>query len=436
MSWKFWQKPTQKELNQRLFDAVKKKNIKKIRKAVQAGADVSAPDSKGWPVLHQAAIDNAVELVSELLKIPNINPDLRTLKWGSTPLIIAAAHGYDKIVRLLINAGADVNKKSLTGETPLGCAIYSVFTSTSLYTNFSGLDSSAVKTVKMLLQAGADVNASNNSDNDTALMRAASISHGKVFIPILLKAGADINRQNKRSLSALMCAIKGGWKQNVDILLENKANINAVDTDGKTPLTIAAASSRPVITAKLIKAGADVNTKDNNGNTPLMKAGDTEVCQQLIFAGADVNAQNNDGDTVLMCHISCLEERKNVPETVQVLLNAGADFTVRNNKNQTMFTLLKQNYPKRLPAFRNMIRDMIAPLRTLPVSEKLSKLQENPGFLKSAHGYSLYKTLLKQMTYDEALKAYQAVVYNLTTAQKQSLREIIRQKRINSHTRA
>ncbi len=52
----------------------------------------------------------------------------------------------------------------------------------------------------------------------------------------------------------------------------------------------------------LIEQGADVNAIDNNGNTALMWAsarGHTETVGFLIDKGADVNAVDNDGDTAL-----------------------------------------------------------------------------------------------------------------------------------------
>ncbi len=55
----------------------------------------------------------------------------------------------------------------------------------------------------------------------------------------------------------------------IKLLLDNKADVNAKDSTGKTALHVAAASGNLEIVQFLIDNKADVNAKDADGQTPL-----------------------------------------------------------------------------------------------------------------------------------------------------------------------
>jgi ankyrin repeat protein len=114
----------------------------------------------------------------------------------------------------LINAGAEVNAKTETGETPLMSAAYEQ----------NG------EILKTLLDAGADVD-SKNEDGQTALMMAAE--HGKLQnVRALVLAGADINQIDGEGKNALMLAIENEHRT-VIRFLRSKGAIESV-----TPATV------------------------------------------------------------------------------------------------------------------------------------------------------------------------------------------------------
>ena len=75
-----------------------------------------------------------------------------------------------------------------------------------------------------------------------------------------------------------------GHKDFAELLLAKGADVNAKDTSGSTPLSMAAYAGNKDVAELLLAKGADINAKDKNGNTPLQNAasnGRTDVVDLL-----------------------------------------------------------------------------------------------------------------------------------------------------------
>lgn len=82
-------------------------NEKTVELLVKNGANVNTELGNGWMPLHWS-IDKGLNALNKLLRI----------QW----IIVELIEGYEKIAEVLINNGANVNKMSLEGKTPLHLA--------------------------------------------------------------------------------------------------------------------------------------------------------------------------------------------------------------------------------------------------------------------------------------------------------------------------
>jgi ankyrin repeat protein len=156
--------------------------------------------------------------------------------------------------------------------------------------------------VRALIKENPDLIFSTDSKGDTPLHWASCNSHKEV-IEFLLANKANINAVDSGGLTPLHCAVGGYDRKDVaELLLANRADINAKNSIGWTPLHFAAAKGYKDVVALLITHQADVNAKDNKGWTPLHDAaiaGYAEVAELLLANHADVNAVDNRGSTPL-----------------------------------------------------------------------------------------------------------------------------------------
>ena len=190
--------------------------------------------------LHRAARWGNAHLTRILAEVSNVNE--RTASGGYTPLYYAAFRGHAKVVRVLLEAGADPNVRTEQGGyTPL----------------YHAARGGHAEMVRDLLQANADINARTARTNSTPLYTAAFRGHAEI-VRALLKAGADVNTRTARAgATPLYAAARNGHAEIVRALLAAGADPNIrTKRTGSTPLTVAQSRNHTETIALLEAAGA------------------------------------------------------------------------------------------------------------------------------------------------------------------------------------
>jgi ankyrin repeat protein len=110
--------------------------------------------------------------------------------------------------------------------------------------------------VKLLVDAGADLNKKNKENGKTALMYSSSNGHIETVKLLLQKPGLLINAKDKEGKTALLHAVFYARKEIVALLIDNKANVNARTNVDESALNIAIKGGRGEIISMLRQAGA------------------------------------------------------------------------------------------------------------------------------------------------------------------------------------
>lgn len=135
---------------------------------------------------------------------------------------------------------------------------------------------------ELLKQDGALLNA-YASDGFFPLALAAFFGHVET-VRLLLDAGADVNQQSRETtkVAPLHSAIAARKLDIVKMLLARKADPGRAGGRGVTPLHEAAISGQIDMAALLIDSGAPINVRDDGGKTPLAYAMDRK--QEAMIA--------------------------------------------------------------------------------------------------------------------------------------------------------
>tara|TARA_A100001015_G_scaffold199993_1_gene223305 strand:- start:447 stop:1361 length:915 start_codon:yes stop_codon:yes gene_type:complete len=118
----------------------------------------------------------------------------------------------------------------------------------------------------------------------------------------LIEDKAEVNAVDERKETALHRAAQEGHAEVAKVLIQNGADLNAVDKCNVTALHLAALNGHADIAKVLIQNGADVNAVHGGKMTALHFAawhGHVAVAKVLIQKGVDVNAVSKDKSTAL-----------------------------------------------------------------------------------------------------------------------------------------
>ena len=236
--------------------------------------------------------------------------------YNRTPLMLAAKYGFHKCVKLLLKAGADVNMEDMGGLTALGHA--AKFNPDEEKWHPTG--DRHRRCIKKLIKAqGVDVN-EKTTTTKTLLVMGVEIGDEAV-VRALISAGADVNAKNNLGVTALLVAVQKGKEKCIEVLVQNGADVNVAWGQHRSTVLIEAVLNMDLgveYVKMLIDAGAKMNRVNKNGWSPLM---------QLVRS---VIKGDNPSERSLVRGFTC----------IKLLLKAGSPINYSYGKGHKIFDYL------------------------------------------------------------------------------------------------
>jgi ankyrin repeat protein len=318
--------------------AAQNNDLPMVQQLIRAGADVKAASRYGLTPMTVAATAGSAAIAEALLNA-GADPNGATPE-GETILMTAARAGQVQIVRQLLARGANVNaRENWQQQTALMWAAAE----------------NHGEVVKVLVEAGADMDLASKVLDGAPPRNRTAPDQGQQGVHTTFPTGG---------LTALHYAARQNAQNAVIALAETGVNLDQKDPDGFTAVILAILSGHYDMAALLIEKGAGVDTTDKSGRTPLFTAVDmntfeysynrptakasgmmepVDLVKFLLAKGANPNARLTDrivaakygtagnpnltaGATPLMKAVSASDL-----ELTRILLDAGADPFIRNS---------------------------------------------------------------------------------------------------------
>lgn len=337
-----------------LFDNGSLGDIQKVSEEI--GLDAVVRRDK-WTLLHVASATNRPDVSQYLI---NMGSDVSVLdKQGNSPLYYCKS---EEVAKMMVDAGAKVNRPSVLGKTPLHHVCISDATPAA---------------VKILLQSGARVNAEDKF-GDTPFLYACGMAYFCINeeeftqnlpkINILLEYGADIHHTNSKGENGLHVCSRYGAYEVVEILTKHGVEVNALNKKRQTPLATACISTafalhgqQGILTTLelLLEHGADPTIPDEQGLTPLHVLM-LQLCESLeitsfvdvlVRRGASLNARDDMLRTPAH-YASYATAHGNWPRKLEELRSLGADVNLQDAEGFTAVHVTAIRDPRHFTTFQ------------------------------------------------------------------------------------
>lgn len=368
-------KPLRNKKGQTLLHiAILQNKVDVVEFLVEKGCDVDAMDNSSETPLHYAAKKGLQNILLFLVQF-ECKTDVKNTN-GNTPLHLAVNNGHERCVKALIYSSKtiDINAKNNCGNTPLHTAakwgylnIIKILIEAGALTNLSNYSKCTAKDVALnrIVCNACDNQIVPEKPSSPCLMviRTRKSEHGlrpktteqQKKLELLLKAIEDNDAPltcfylgftnppqattDSHHHPLCSCEYCQNFLDSLTIEHQQKTHcsVNMCNTEGYTPLHIAAKHGRTDIVRLLLDAGATINLKtykslytplhlacmyqklkvvrellkcgeckidlqDSRGNTPLFYAccrNDVRIFELLLSYGANVKIKNNDSVSVL-----------------------------------------------------------------------------------------------------------------------------------------
>jgi ankyrin repeat protein len=369
-----------------LYQAVKNDNIKAVKFFIENNANVEIATFDGTTPLVLAIEENKPKIVELLIKEGKANIyGVYAKETEKYPIYCAVKNKNLNIIKILLDNNFDLKRESYILSYAMensdeniikylvenGADMYS-YEITALYQAVLNLNPKLVEYFLdkgasiekaggtdvygniMMAAAGSKFNNSNDkSPVDLTLLEKSAENSAKIMQMIIDKVDKKLINDSLEGKTPLIIAVGNSYIDTAKILIENGANINAVDIEGWSALSYAVnngdieiaklllenkakikdelliAIKSPIVESRinmmklLIDNKANINYTDENGFNPLniaIESGDMELTKFLITNGANVNSLMQDGVSLIGYAIA-----QNNMDLLQILIENGAN---------------------------------------------------------------------------------------------------------------
>ncbi|XP_071124008.1 uncharacterized protein [Mytilus edulis] len=228
----------------------------------------------GFPVLHVVTalgyLDYVIFFMQDNSMINQQDSD------GNIPLHLACMKGHNEIVKELVKKKSIINIANNEGLKPF---VYAC-------------ENEAIQVAKVMLHQCAkwiNVNEKFPRRKNRTVLHIVSAKGCTHFVLLLLAYKAHVDERDENGCTPLHLASSSAV---VKALLDVNANINQVDSFGRSPLYSACSKTQVRVVQLLIEKKAEINPNKKAGLRPLQAAcqsGSTDIVKMLVKKGATVN---------------------------------------------------------------------------------------------------------------------------------------------------
>lgn len=235
------------------------------------------------------------------LLVPHINVNYFLEKTDYTVLMTASFFNHSKIVKILLDAGADLFTKKSNNNDAL----------------ISAVKSSSINIVKLFLE---QYKIKNYDLNYVAFLKASEIGNSTI-IRLFLEYGYNVDELVKKYPDSdyvsfsLLEAVKTNNIEIVRLLIDSGAKPNLNDYNALVSATL---NRYNKLVALLLPYCKNINWQDANGNTFLMN-----------MSGYSSDSESFRAKTLYL---------------IRLYKNYGADLSIRNNKGQNLVDVMKDHW--------------------------------------------------------------------------------------------
>lgn len=374
-----------------LYQAIKHNNIKAVKFFIENNANVEIATFDGTTPLVLAIEENKPKIVELLIKEGKANIyGVYAKETEKYPIYCAVKNKNLNMIKILLNNNFDLKRESYILSYAIensdenivkylvenGADMYS-YEITALYQAVLNLNPKLVEYFLdkgasiekaggtdvygniMMAAAGSKFNNSNDkSPVDLEALEKSAENSAKIMQTIISKVDKKLINDSLEGKTPLIIAVGNSYIDTAKILIENGANINAVDIEGWSALSYAVnngdieiaklllenkakikdelliAIKSPIVESRinimklLIDNKANINYADEDEFTPLniaIESGDMELTKFLITNGANVNSLMQDGVSLIGYAIA-----QNNMDLLQILIENGANVNYTN----------------------------------------------------------------------------------------------------------